>query len=102
MPADEPHLSRVGPSGDALESYRRLIELQKQMIELSRQHAESKRECAVLRDQVAREMTNGRRARRTLTYRAQQSASKLLRRLPGFASAETKLGLFINKQLSSC
>ena len=71
------------------------------MIELSRQHEESKRECAALREQVAREMTK-RPRQRTLQGRVQQSAGKLLKRVPGFGLIETKLGMFISKQVSSC
>jgi len=102
MPAGEEHVSRAKPRDDGLESYRRLIELQKQMIELSQQHEQSKRACAALRDQVAREMTSQLRTRRTLRHRIQQSAGKLLKRVPGFGSVEMKLNLLINKQVSSC
>jgi hypothetical protein len=86
----------------SLESYRRLIELQKQMIELSREHEETKRECAALREQVAREITKSSRSRRTLPHWMQQSAGKLLKRLPGWGSIETKFGVINNKQVSSC
>jgi hypothetical protein len=41
------------PVATGLESYRRLIELQKQMIELSQHHAKSRRECDALRTVVA-------------------------------------------------
>jgi len=102
MPAGEEHLPRSKPRDDGLESYRRLIELQKQMIELSQQHEQSKRECAALRDQVSREMTSQLRSRRTLRRRMQQSAGKLLKRVPGFGSVEMKLNPFNNKQVSSC
>ena len=89
------------PKASSLESYRRLIELQKQMIELSRAHEETKRECAALREQVAREITKKSRSRRTLQHRIQQSAGKLLKRVPGLGLLETK-GVLNNKQATSC
>jgi len=46
---------------DELEPYRRLVDLQKQMIELVQQHERTKRECAVLREQLLEEMTRPRR-----------------------------------------
>jgi hypothetical protein len=102
MPPDEEHLSWAKPKDDGLESYRRLIELQKQMIELSQQHEQSKRECNALRDQVAREVARRLLVRRTLRHRMQQSATKLLQRVPGFSSSLVKLNIFNNKQVPSC
>ena len=90
------------PKAGSLESYRRLIELQKQMIELSREHEETKRECAALREQVTKEITKRSRSRRTLQHRIQQSAGKLLKRVPGLGSIELKLSALNNKQVSSC
>ncbi|HEX5219346.1 MAG TPA: hypothetical protein VFZ59_07235 [Verrucomicrobiae bacterium] len=101
-PPDEGDSLRAKPKASSLESYRRLIELQKQMIELSREHEETKRECAALREQVAREMTKRSRERKKLPQRLQQSAGKLLKRVPGWGSLETKFGMFNNKQVSSC
>jgi hypothetical protein len=98
---DEPGLA-TKPKHSGLESYRRLIELQKQMIELSRQHEESKRECAALRDRVTREMTSRIRTRKTLRHRIQRSASTWLKRVPGVGLIETKLGMFISKQVTPC
>lgn len=63
-----------------LEPYRRLIELQKQMIELSQQHEQAKRERDTLREEVAREVADHVRARKSLRHRIQRSAVKLLRR----------------------
>jgi hypothetical protein len=102
MPPGEEHLSRAKPPADGLESYRRLIELQKQMIELSQQHEQSKRECAALREQVAREVANRLRTRLSLRERMQHSAGKLWKRVPGFTSSEMKLGALNHKQVSSC
>jgi len=93
---------RGKPKAGGLESYRRLIELQKQMIELSREHEETKRECATLREQVAKEMTKKSRSRRTLQHRIQVSARKLLKRVPGMGSIEPKLSALNNKPVSSC
>jgi len=102
MPPDKVQLLRVKPPANGLESYRRLIELQKQMIELSQQHEQSKRECHVLREQVAREIAHRLQARRTLRHRIQQSTGKLLLRLPGFRLTEIAPNVFSNKQVSSC
>jgi hypothetical protein len=101
MSPDEEQLPQVQPEDAGLESYRRLIELQKQMIELSQQHAQSKRECNALREQVAREVAHRLLVRRTLRHRMQQSATKLLQRVPGFGSSEVKVNQF-NKQVPSC
>jgi ribosomal protein S3 len=78
----------VQPQNDGLASYRRLIELQKQMIELSQKHELSKRECNALREQVAREVAQRLHNRRTWRRRMQQSARRILQRVPGFASVE--------------
>jgi hypothetical protein len=101
MPTGEEYLLRAKPREDGLESYRRLIQLQKQMIELSRKHEESKRECAALRNKVAREMASQSRTQWTLRHRMQYSAGRLLKRIPGFGSIEVKLALFNNKQVPS-
>jgi hypothetical protein len=87
---------------DDLEPYRRLVELQKQMIELAEQHEQSKRRCDALREQMVREVTDRRPVRRGLRHRLQQSAAKLLKRVPGFAAGKTNLGAFNHKQPSSC
>ena len=92
---------RVKPKANGLASYRRLIELQKQMIELSQQHEETKRECAALREQVARGITQRSRARNTFPRRVQQSAGRFLKRLPGWGSIGAKFAVFSNKP-SSC
>ena len=101
-PPDEGDSLRGKPKASSLESYRRLIDLQKQMIELSREHEETKRECAVLREQVARDITKRSRERKKLQHRIQHSAGKLLKRLPGWGSIETKFGVINSKQVSSC
>lgn len=93
---------RGRPKANSLESYRRLIELQKQMIELSREHEETKRECAELREQVTKEMTKKSRSRRTLQHRIQRSAGKWLKHVPGMGSSELKVSALNNKQVSSC
>jgi len=87
---------------DDLEPYRRLVELQKQMIELAQQHVQSKRRCDALREQMVREVTDQRPVRRGLRHRLQQSAAKLLKRVPGFAAGKPKFGAFNHKQPSSC
>lgn len=64
-----------------LEPYYRLVEMQKQMIDLIQQNAHKERECAVLREQLARELELVARSRRRLPERLRESASGLLKRL---------------------
>lgn len=102
MPAEGENLARMRPQDDGLESYRRLIELQKQMIALSQQHEQAKRECAVLREQVADEIAQRLREGLTWRQRLQRAAGQGLRRLPGFGAGEMKWKLLLNKPESSC
>ena len=88
--------------GDDLEPYRRLVELQKQMIELAQQHEQSKRRRDALHEQMVREVINHRHRRRGWRHHLQQSAAKLLKRVPGFAAEKPDLGAFNHKQPSSC
>src|ERR1051325_10576329 len=69
-------------SGD-LAQYRRLIELQKQMIKLANQNKKAKRDCAVLREKVAKEVA-ARLSRKSLSQRLRQKAKKVLKQLPKF------------------
>ena len=78
MARSDEQLERAKPGATGLESYRRLIELQKQMIELSQQHEKSRRECEALRDVVAREVA----ARRSAAGRLRNSAGKLFKSSP--------------------
>lgn len=71
MLRDDDKLDRAKPEVTGLESYRRLILLQKQMIELSQQHEQAKRERDVLREKVAREVANHLLARKSLRHRWQ-------------------------------
>lgn len=80
MLRDDDKLERAKPEVTGLESYRRLIELQKQMIELSQLHEQAKRERDVLWEKVTREIAGQMRARKGLRYRLQQSAAKYLKR----------------------
>jgi hypothetical protein len=96
---ENPGMNKVA---DDLEPYRRLVELQKQMIELAQQHEQSKRRRDALRDQMVREVIDRRPVRRGLRHRLQQSAAKLLKRVPGFAVGKTNFGAFNHKQPSSC
>ena len=66
------------PKISGLDSYHRLIELQKQMIALSNQYEKAKRECDALRDEVAREVAGQIRARKGLRHRLRQSAVRYL------------------------
>ena len=69
---------------DALAPYHRLIKLQKEMIALSQKHEHSKREHAVLRKQVAREVDRLVRRRASFSHRLRRSTVKFLAQLPGF------------------
>jgi len=82
MYRDDEKLERAKPEGNGLESYRRLIELQKQMIELSQHHERSRRECDALRDMVAREAAEQVRGRQSTSARLRASAVKLFKRSP--------------------
>jgi hypothetical protein len=70
---------------DDLEPYRRLVTLQKQMIEAAQQHEQTKRRRDALRELVVRDIGGRRPVRRGLRHRLQQSAVKVLKRVPGFA-----------------
>ena len=82
MARGDDNLEGVRPVATGLESYRRLIELQKQMIELSRHHERSRRECDALRDVVAREVKEQFRGRRSVGKRISIAAMNLLKRSP--------------------
>ena len=83
MARSDEQLERAKPGATGLESYRRLIELQKQMIELSQHHEQSRRECEALRDAVARELAEQFRERQSVGRRLRTSAIKLLKQSPG-------------------
>jgi hypothetical protein len=78
MARSDDKLEMAKPVATDLESYRRLIELQKQMIELSQHHERSRRECEALREVVAREVAE----RRSVAGRLRNSAGKLLKSSP--------------------
>ena len=82
MLRDDDKLERAKPEVTGLESYRRLIELQKQMIELSQHHERSRREYDALRDVVAREVAEQARGRQSTMGRLRASAVKLFKRSP--------------------
>lgn len=78
MARSDDKLDRARSEVTDLESYRRLIKLQKQMIELSQHHERSRRECDALRDAVARELI----ARQTPLGRLRTAAGKWFKRSP--------------------
>lgn len=80
MARSDDTLERAKPKTNGLESYRRLIELQRQMIELSQLHEQTKRERDALREEVAREVIEPMLARRRLRHWLQHSTAKYLRR----------------------
>lgn len=76
-------LEGAKPGATGLDSYRRLIELQKQMIELSQHHEQSRRECEVLRGVIAKEVAEQVRGRQSMGRRIRTSALRLLKQSPG-------------------
>lgn len=82
MARSDDKLERAKPAVTGLESYRRLIELQKQMIELSQHHERSRRECEALRDVVAREVVAQARGRHSPMGRLRASAGRWFKRSP--------------------
>jgi phage-related tail protein len=82
MARSDDKLERAKSEVTGLESYRRLIELQKQMIELSQHHERSRRECDALRDVVAREVAEQMRIRQSPSARLRATATKLFKFSP--------------------
>jgi hypothetical protein len=82
MPPDEEKLEQARPAATGLESYRRLIDLQKQMIELSQHHERSRRECEALRNEVARGAAEQVRGRQSAAIRLRAATAKLFKRSP--------------------
>lgn len=80
MARSDDKLERAKPEVTGLESYRRLIELQKQMIELSERHEQAKRERDALREKVAREVADHLIARKSLRHRWQRRLVNFLKR----------------------
>jgi len=87
MLRDDDKLERAKPEVTGLESYRRLIMLQKKMIELSQQHEQAKRERDALRERVAQEVAAQMLARRSRRHRWRGNLINLLKRLGLFKSA---------------
>lgn len=87
MLRDDDKLERAKPEVTGLESYRRLIMLQKQIFELSQQHEQAKRERDALRERVAREVANQMLARRSRRHRWRANLISLLKRLRLFKTA---------------
>jgi len=71
-----------------LEPYRRLIEIQKQLVRMAEQHEQSRRECDVLRQQVAREMEALRHVKSGMRHRLRQSASRVFKRFSSLSRIE--------------
>lgn len=80
MARSDDKLERAKPEVTGLESYRRLIELQKQMLVLSRQHEQAKRERDTLREVVAQEVADHIRARKSLRHRWQRKMAMFFKR----------------------
>jgi hypothetical protein len=64
-----------------LEPYYRLVELQKEIIEIVRQNAETERQCALLRERLAREAEVLLQARRSRLFRKRVAIVEFLQRL---------------------
>jgi hypothetical protein len=78
-------LERAKPATTDLESYRRLVELQKEIVELAEQYKLSKRQRDELFAKVVREVDERWQNRNSVRRRLQQAATRLLERskLPG-------------------
>lgn len=63
-----------------LEPYYRLVELQKEIIEVVRQNAETERQCALLRERLAREAETRVQTRRSRFLRARVALTGFLQR----------------------
>lgn len=66
---------------ERLEPYYRLVELQKEIIEVVRQKAETERQCALLRERLAREAEQLRQSRRSRWIPARTAMMEFLQRL---------------------
>jgi hypothetical protein len=85
-------------SANGLESYRRLVELQKQMIQLAQQNERAKQECAELRELVATEVISRTEARVGL----RPKTNKVSKRSPAMAIAKSNLVSLVIKQSPTC
>ena len=83
------------PLGNCLESYHRLVALQKEMIRLAQQNERAQQACSELREQVTREAISRIESRRTLRLKAYQA----LKRSPAAPAAKPNL---VSLQLSTC
>jgi regulator of replication initiation timing len=83
---------------NGLESYQRLVELQKQMIQLVQQNERAKQECAELRELVATEVISRTEARRSL----RQKTNKVSKLSPAMAIAKSNLVSLVIKQSPTC
>jgi hypothetical protein len=81
----------IKAEANALEPYRRLIELQKEIMELVERNSEAERQCAVLREQLAREADALLWSRRAARFRLRISAIGLLQRIFGRASSSREM-----------
>jgi len=86
---------------DDLEPYRQLIEIQKQLAKLAKQHEKTRRECDVLREQVARELAESMHWKPNLRHRLRARAVRFLKRFPRAVAADV-LRALNNKLPSSC
>jgi hypothetical protein len=85
-------------SVNGLESYQRLVELQKQMIQLAQQNERAKQECAELRELVATEVISRMNSRRN----PRPKINKALKQSPRTAVTKSNLVSLIIKEPSTC
>jgi hypothetical protein len=83
---------------NGLESYHRLVELQKQMIQLAQQNERAKRECAELRELVATEVLAWKDSRRG----PRPKTNKAVKQSPRTAVTKSNLVSLIVKEPSIC
>jgi regulator of replication initiation timing len=85
-------------SVNGLESYHRLVELQKQMIQLAQQNERAKLECAELRELVATEVIAQMDSRRSL----RPQTNRALKQSPRMAATKSNLVSLIIEEPSTC
>lgn len=86
---------------DDLEPYRQLIKIQKQLVKMARKHEKTRRECEVLREEMARELLELSAKESKSPTRLRARAMKFIQRLPRSVAADI-LRALNRKLLSSC
>jgi hypothetical protein len=77
----------------SLESYRRLVELQKEMIRLAQQNERARRECSELRERVVIEVIGHMKAHRS----GRQNVNEALKKSSSTATSNSNLVSLVEK-----